>query len=84
MSSHNLNDVKDSFKSFEALDYGVFAVMLIVSSCIGLYFGVKDKRKHKEEDLSSVSPQSSEEVDYLLGGKNMHAFPGNQLSHIDK
>ena len=46
--------------TFGWVDYGVFGVMLSLSSAIGLYFGC-------------VGEQSTEE--YLLGGRNMKTIP---------
>lgn len=66
----------NNLKSFESMDYAVFAVMLIMSSSIGIYFAFKDKKNKAVKDLSKQ--EDSDTVDYLLGGKNMHAFPGKR------
>ena len=50
----------DSLK-FDTADYTLFVGMLVVSTVIGIYFGVYKKQKTLSE--------------YLLGGKNMKVFP---------
>lgn len=72
----NMSDFSENHQTFKAIDYAVFAAMLLVSSCIGLYFGVKGRSKKNKLDL----PQSSDAVDYLLGGKNVDALPGEVVS----
>lgn len=47
---------------FGATDYGVFAIMLLVSASIGVYFGYFDKKEQTTEE-------------YLLGGRQMKTIP---------
>lgn len=71
--SESLEHLSASLKRFGVADYCVFAFMLLVCSFIGLYFGYKDHEKHKRH---SNERRGSEELDYLLGGKNLQVFPG--------
>lgn len=48
---------------FEAIDYAVFAIMLLLSALIGVYFAFFAKRKQNTTS------------EYLMGGKTMGIFP---------
>lgn len=48
--------------SFGPVDYIVFAIMLMVSAGIGVYFGFFSKSKNTTEE-------------YLMGGKKMKTLP---------
>ncbi|XP_046396446.1 sodium-coupled monocarboxylate transporter 1-like isoform X2 [Ischnura elegans] len=50
-------------RHFSALDYGLFAAMLIVSASIGVYFGFFAKKKQNTTS------------EYLMGGKTMGIAP---------
>lgn len=72
--SLNVESVSESLKQFGFVDYGVFGFMLIVCSCVGLYFGYKDHRQVKERKVNNEQGSASHE--YLLGGQNVQVFPG--------
>lgn len=67
------DDVGKALKTFGATDYAVFASMLAVCSGIGLYFGYKDLTSKKRKRLV----EGSEAFNFLLGGQNIHIFPGS-------
>lgn len=48
---------------FSFIDYGIFALLLALSTLIGVYFGFISKRKQNNT------------TEYLLGGKTMNKFP---------
>lgn len=48
---------------FSAIDYGIFTIMLMLSSLIGLYYGFVAKKKQNNT------------AEYLLGGKKMSIVP---------
>ena len=74
-SVESVESINESLRLFSALDYAVFLVMLVVCSCVGLFFGFKDHVKHKTN--KSQSRRDSETLDYLLGGQNVQVFPGS-------
>jgi sodium-coupled monocarboxylate transporter 8/12 len=43
--------------------------MLFVSSIVGIYFALKDRRKKGNEDISNDAEN------YLMGGRKMQVFP---------
>ncbi|XP_076801199.1 sodium-coupled monocarboxylate transporter 1-like [Clavelina lepadiformis] len=49
-------------KTFSVADYVVFALMLLVSTAIGIFYAIKDRKKQNTEE-------------YLLGGRSMSAYP---------
>ncbi|CAK8694363.1 unnamed protein product [Clavelina lepadiformis] len=49
-------------KTFSVADYVVFALMLSVSTAIGIFYVIKDRKKQNIEE-------------YLLGGRSMSAYP---------
>nr|XP_002130613.2 sodium-coupled monocarboxylate transporter 2-like [Ciona intestinalis] len=51
-----------TMRTFSIGDYVVFATMLAVSTIIGLYFAIRDRRKKNTEE-------------YLLAGRSMSPFP---------
>lgn len=57
------NEEGDVKRYFEIVDYVVFAVMLIVSALIGVYFAF----------FARVKQNTTQE--YLMGGKTMGIFP---------
>lgn len=79
--SETLESISESLKYFGALDYAVFILMLVVCSCVGLFFGYKDHRKHKAN--KSESRRGSQTLDYLLGGKNVQVFPGTSCACLN-
>lgn len=48
--------------TFSVVDYVLFALMLVVSASIGLFYAIKDRRRQNTKD-------------FLMAGGNMHAFP---------
>lgn len=48
--------------SFVALDYAVFALMLVASAAVGVYFAWTDRRQTNSRD-------------FLMGGRRMTALP---------
>ena len=48
---------------FELWDYAIFAVMLVVSAIVGVYFGYFAEKKQNTTS------------EYLMGGKTMGIFP---------
>lgn len=78
--NETLEEIQESLKHFGFADYAVFLLMLIVCSSVGLFFGYKDHKKHKLN--SSESQGDSETLDYLLGGKNVQVFPGNNIESM--
>ncbi|KAG5681246.1 hypothetical protein PVAND_010697 [Polypedilum vanderplanki] len=76
VSSRNVEELSDSLKTFGALDYVVFAAMLVCCSAVGLYFGYQDHMKHKRSRRNRRgSIIEVEAIDYLMGGRNMKVFP---------
>lgn len=69
----SVDDVNKSLKRFGLADYMVFGFMLIMCSAVGIYFGFKDHKKHQKNKLKAR--RGSEELDYLMGGRNMQVFP---------
>lgn len=69
----NVDDVNKSLKRFGVADYVVFSFMLILCSLVGIYFGFKD---HKKRQKNKLQPRrGSDELNYLMGGRNMQIFP---------
>lgn len=68
----SVDDLSHSLKRFGTADYAVFISMLVVCSCVGLYFGYQDHKKHKKAPKSG---DGDEALDYLMGGRNMQVFP---------
>lgn len=69
----SVDDINKSLKRFGLADYMVFGFMLIMCSAVGIYFGFKDHKKHQRNKLKAR--RGSEELDYLMGGRNMQVFP---------
>lgn len=69
----NVNDINKALKRFGFADYVVFVFMLMICSAVGIYFGWQDHKKHQK--AKSKSRRGSEELDYLVGGRNMQIFP---------
>lgn len=68
----SVDDLSNSLKRFGTADYAVFITMLVVCSCVGLFFGYQDHKKHKKAPKSG---DGDEALDYLMGGRNMQVFP---------
>ena len=47
---------------FHWADYLVFGVVMGISALVGVYFGIKDRRKMSTEQ-------------FLMAGRNMHVLP---------
>ena len=47
---------------FHTVDYVVFALTLLISAVIGLYYAIKDRQKNNEKE-------------FLLAGRNLSVFP---------
>ncbi|CAF3955756.1 unnamed protein product [Rotaria sordida] len=62
---------------FDVVDYIIFALLLIFSAAIGLFYGFIDKRRKKKNiDGETVVEQSkSSAKEYLLANKSMGVFP---------
>jgi hypothetical protein len=58
----NYTDTCGSKNTFHWPDYAVLAVLLIVSACIGLFYGC-------------FGPEQKTSRDFLLGGSSMRTFP---------
>lgn len=72
----SVEEINQSMRGFGLVDYGVFTVMLICCSCVGLYFGYQDHMKHKRASRNRRgSIIEVEAIDYLMGGRNMKVFP---------
>ena len=56
-------ELREKYRSFGISDYVIFAVMLFVSTLIGIYFACK----------KSQNPDAA--VEYLTGGRTMSVFP---------
>lgn len=69
----SVDDINKSLKRFGLVDYVVFAVMLMMCSLVGIYFGYEDHKKRQQRKLKSR--RGSGELDYLVGGRNMQTFP---------
>lgn len=81
MGTESVDELQENLKRFDTVDYAVFGIMLTLCSVVGIYFGYKDYRKHEE----NKAKQGSETFEYLLGGKNVQAFPGNTIIiHVQK
>ena len=57
----NATEISENFH-LSSIDYTIFAMMLTVSTAIGVYFGYFDGQEKTAEE-------------YLLGGKNMKVIP---------
>lgn len=72
--SENVDNLSESLKRFDVLDYAVFLFMLTTCSFVGLYFGYKHHKQTKNR--AGESKKGTEALSYLLGGKNVQVFPG--------
>ena len=70
-----MNSTLGQVSYFGIADYSVFSFMLAVCSCIGLFFGYKDHRKHNRKGRHRNIQDNEEELDYLVGGRNMQILP---------
>lgn len=71
-TKQTVDEFRDSLKSFSAVDYAVFSLMLTICTFIGLYFGFVDYLKRKRATTSDVN---AEAADYLMGGRDMAVIP---------
>lgn len=71
-TSHDVESISKSLQYFGVTDYIIFGIMLMICSCIGVYFGYKDHQKKKR---SHSERRGSEAMNYLVGGKSLHPFP---------
>jgi sodium-coupled monocarboxylate transporter 8/12 len=70
------DDVIKSLQQFGLLDYAIFALMLVISSLIGVYFGCQDRLKSKKYRLNRLNTNNGSEVlEYLVGGRNLQVLP---------
>ena len=74
--TESVESLSESLKQFGVVDYAVFIIMLIVCSCVGLYFGYSDHVQSKKNKFKSR--RGSQTLEYLLGGKNVQVFPGDE------
>jgi hypothetical protein len=58
---------------FDVVDYVIFALLLLFSAAIGLFYGFIDKRKkNKKDDNGNIIEQpASSAKNYLLANKSM-------------
>lgn len=80
--SESVENVSESLRQFGLADYAVFVFMLIICSCVGLYFGYEDHQKGKADKLKNR--RGSAALEYLLGGQNVQVFPGLYSNLIDR
>ena len=71
-SKQTVDPFKYSLKTFSAVDYTVFILMLAICTFIGLYFGYVDYRKKKR---ATTSDANTEAANYLMGGRDMGLIP---------
>ena len=69
------NNVGELVHHFGIADYSVFVFMLVVCSCIGLFFGYQDHRKHNKKGRRTNASDNEQALDYLVGGRNMKVLP---------
>lgn len=70
----SVDEVSNSINRFGLMDYIVFGFMLVLCSLIGIYFGYQDHKKKQKRD--KLKPRrGSDELEYLVGGRNMQTFP---------
>jgi Na+/proline symporter len=72
----DVEEVAKSLQHFEFIDYSMFALMLIICSGIGIYFGYKDHKLHQMQKRSRLRVRrGSEALEYLVGSRNLQVFP---------
>ena len=60
---------------FGIADYSVFIFMLVLCSCIGLFFGYQGHRKHNKKGRQKNAIDNEQALEYLVGGRNMKVLP---------
>ncbi|CAF3814058.1 unnamed protein product [Adineta steineri] len=63
---------------FDVVDYIIFALLLLFSAAIGLFYGFIDKRRKKKKgdgENGAIEQSTNTAKDYLLAGKSMGVFP---------
>ncbi|CAF0974822.1 unnamed protein product [Adineta steineri] len=63
---------------FDVVDYIIFALLLLFSAAIGLFYGFIDKRRKKKKgdvENGAIGQSTNTAKDYLLAGKSMGVFP---------
>ncbi len=57
---------------FDVVDYIIFALLLLFSAAIGLFYAFIDKRIHKKTDAENgIEQPKNSAKDYLLANKSM-------------
>jgi hypothetical protein len=58
---------------FDVVDYIIFALLLLFSAAIGLFYGFIDKRKGKKQnnDENGIEKPKNTAKEYLLANKSM-------------
>lgn len=58
---------------FDVVDYIIFALLLLFSAAIGLFYGFIDKIKNRKKvaNGTAIKAQQSSAKEYLLGNKSM-------------
>lgn len=72
---------------FDVVDYIIFALLLLFSAAIGLFYGFIDKIKNRKKvaDGTAVEKQQQSAKEYLLGNKSMGVSETNHSpSHFDR
>lgn len=87
----SVDDISKSLQRFGMADYSMFIIMLVMCSCIGVYFGwavslrlifliqpnnLKLFKDHQKSKRNKLKERRNSAVnDYLMGGKDMKVFP---------
>ena len=67
---------------FDVVDYIIFALLLLFSAAIGLFYGFIDKIKNRKKVANTAHQSSAKE--YLLGNKSMGVSETHSgLIHLD-
>jgi hypothetical protein len=58
---------------FDVIDYIIFALLLVFSAAIGLFYGFIDKRRNRKKTVDGHAPEKVQTTakDYLLANKSM-------------
>jgi hypothetical protein len=69
---------------FDVVDYIIFALLLLFSAAIGLFYGFIDKRKKKKQNNGEDAIQQPENTakEYLLANKSMGVGSRSKDSYL--
>lgn len=72
-----VEELSASLKHFNLFDYAACMLMLVICGGIGVYFGFLEKKnlKSKGNEKNIRRYESTEELDYLVGGRKMKTLP---------